>query len=115
MDWLLSLTAVVALFALRLGVPLLITLLIGRWLARLDAKWQAEELARESPPGPSAARAEPPRCWEVRGCDPAACEKCPAYQLRPLPCWLAFRRLTGRVPERCFACAVFLKAAPAWG
>ncbi|MBI3363242.1 MAG: hypothetical protein HY023_19240 [Chloroflexi bacterium] len=108
MDWLASLAAVAALFALRLGVPLLITILVGHMLSRLDAKWQAREqerLMHDSSPAP-----EIPSCWEIRGCDPAQREKCPAYGLRPLPCWLAWRRLTGRVPECCFDCEVFLTA-----
>lgn len=113
MEWLREFKTVGGLLALRCGLPLLITLLIGRWLSRLDAKWQAEEAARAACAGSMAARVEAPRCWEIKGCDPAMRATCPAHALRPLPCWWAFRRLNGRVPERCYACAVFLQAQPA--
>lgn len=38
---------VIALFVLRLGVPILITVLIGYGLSRLDARWQAEADAEQ--------------------------------------------------------------------
>ena len=39
MDWLSGTAVIVGLFALRLGVPLAITLVIGYLLHRLDAGW----------------------------------------------------------------------------
>lgn len=109
MDALRSLAATIVLLALRLGVPVLVTLLVSYLLARLDEKWQAEELAR-SPAGQRGILREPPRCWEIKGCDPAQSANCPVRRLRPLPCWLAQRRLTGRIPDQCFGCPVFANA-----
>jgi hypothetical protein len=37
---------VVGMFLLRLGVPLGITLAVGHWLRRMDARWEAEALAQ---------------------------------------------------------------------
>ena len=42
MDWLFGTGMVVGMFLLRLGVPLLITVVLGWALHRLDAKWQSE-------------------------------------------------------------------------
>jgi hypothetical protein len=47
MDGLLQVAAIVGMFVLRLGVPLLITLLVAYWLRRLDSKWEAEARARQ--------------------------------------------------------------------
>ena len=47
MDGLLQTAIIVGMFFLRLGVPLLITLLVAYWLRRLDDKWQAEARARQ--------------------------------------------------------------------
>jgi hypothetical protein len=103
-DWLTEGGAVVGLFVLRCGLPLAILLAIGYFLRRLDDKWQAEQLARRQ------TRMVAPRCWEIKGCNPAAHAACAACRLRPLPCWMAWRKIEGRVPERCFTCLVFLNA-----
>ncbi len=108
MDALRDLAVVAGLFVLRIGLPLTVSLLIGHLLSKLDEKWQADELARQTASTP-AKRTAPP-CWEVKGCDAAAREACPGYLLRPLPCWLAHRRVTGRLPQRCFTCQVFQAA-----
>ena len=47
MDGLLQTVIIVGMFILRLGIPLIITLLVGYWLRRLDNKWQAEAKARQ--------------------------------------------------------------------
>ena len=65
MDGLLQVAIVVGMFILRLGVPLLITLLVAYWLRRLDKKWQAEAQTRQeeqtqekqaSTPNPAAVK-----------------------------------------------------------
>ncbi len=109
MDGLPEWVAVLGLTLLRLGLPIAITLLAGYWLARLDAKWQAEEQQRQEQ---ARAEAEMPArvpCWEVKGCAPETREKCPAYQAAA-PCWIALRQADGRMPERCFTCPVFVTA-----
>jgi hypothetical protein len=102
-DWLAETGAVVALLLLRLGVPVLFTLLVSYLLSRLDAKWKAERAAYTQ-------LAQGPRCWEIRGCDAATCLICPAYKAWPVPCWITRQRESGRVPEACFTCKVFLSA-----
>lgn len=47
MDGLLQVAVIVGMFILRLGVPLLITLLVAYWLRRLDGRWEAEARARQ--------------------------------------------------------------------
>lgn len=111
MDALRDVAVIAALFLLRISLPLLVTLSVGYLLARLDGHWQAVELERRSRAEASSKLIEPPRCWEMKGCDPATRDQCPAYLLRPLACWQAFRKLNGgQLPERCFSCPVFMAA-----
>lgn len=109
MDTLPGWLLVTELTVLRIGVPLAVTLLAGYALARLDARWKAEELARQQ--RARAAGELPPlaRCWEIKGCGEDRRKNCSAYNA-PLPCWMALRRAEGRVPERCFNCPVFVNA-----
>ncbi|HEX8991710.1 MAG TPA: hypothetical protein VF784_08520 [Anaerolineales bacterium] len=89
-------------FAVRLAVPVLMTVIIVRFLRGLDERWQSD--ARNAP-----APSEKPACWEIMECAPAEQEDCPGYT-SPLPCWQARRMDNGYLREECLACKVFLKA-----
>jgi hypothetical protein len=118
MDALLQILAVVGMFILRLGVPLAITLAVGYWLRRLDAKWQAEALARKADTALARQEAgavpvieifkviEQP-CWVLKNCPQDAFTGCPAHQHPDLPCWLARLRNEGRLPQPCYRCELF--------
>ena len=103
--------AVVGIFLLRLGVPLAITLAVGYWLRRLDAKWEAEALGQweeeEVPAGVKALKTTEQPCWELKGCDEAQRAQCPACQFWDVPCWVARLRATGRLPTECHNCGLF--------
>jgi hypothetical protein len=106
-------------FLLRLGVPLAITLAVGYWLRRLDARWQAEALARKAESvlaqQEQAGESEfemfrviaQPACWAQKGCSESTYDGCPAYQHPDLPCWLARLRAEGRLPQPCYRCELF--------
>lgn len=99
-------TVVIGLSALRILIPLLLTLAIGEYVARKFAARQQNKCEFEAVEIPSGFSALP-HCWEVKNCSPAVRETCPAYQRPDIPCWLALQ-LTGReLPEECFACEVF--------
>ncbi|MEW5958089.1 MAG: hypothetical protein AB1801_10220 [Chloroflexota bacterium] len=119
MDTWLQVAAVIGMFILRLGVPLAITLGVSYWLRRLDARWQAEALARRAdtvlaqqeaggePVIEMLAVIEQPCCWEKKECPAGAFMVCPAYQRPELPCWLARLRAEGRLPRPCYGCELF--------
>lgn len=115
MDWMWQATIITGMFVLRLGVPLAITLLVGYWLHRLDARWQAEAEARwtagqlEPEPihSPLLRRLNQP-CWLIKGCDETLCSRCPAYCQPNQPCWMAKRSPTGQLPEACYSCEILL-------
>ena len=103
--------AVIGIFLLRLGVPLLITLAVGYGLRRLDARWQAEAQARleqeEVPAELKALKMSEQPCWEIKGCDEAKRAQCPACKAWDIPCWVARLRATGQLPAACHNCDLF--------
>ncbi len=94
--------AFLAVVAVRLAIPILITILVVQFLRILDARWQMEA---ESIP----TLVEKPACWEVNNCPPDRRRSCPAY-VSPLACWQVRRTDNGYLREECLTCKVFLKA-----
>jgi hypothetical protein len=88
--------------AVRLVIPVLVTVLAVYLLRRLDAHWQSEGMS-------IPANVEKPACWEINGCPPAQRKECSGY-LSPLPCWQARRSPNGYLREECLSCKVFLSA-----
>lgn len=130
---------IVALFVLRLGVPLLVTLGIAYALSRLDARWQreAEEeadkrrslpsterirpswpageipLAPSARPAPLFATAGPP-CWSLKGCTEALKATCAACHQPDKPCWVARTMAEGQQPAECKGCALYMERVQLW-
>ncbi len=119
MDWLWQTVIIVGMFILRLGAPLAITLAVGYWLRRLDAKWQAEATAwqatdlaqREIEVEPALeiemARVIEPPCWVIKECPQSLYAQCPAYRFPDLPCWMARYRVDNCLPAKCYTCELF--------
>ncbi|MCG3208878.1 MAG: hypothetical protein FOGNACKC_02491 [Anaerolineae bacterium] len=117
MDVLMAALMVTAMFVVRLGIPIAITLAVGYWLRQLDARWQAEALARQANAlAEKEAGSEreieilkviDPPCWVTNNCPQAKREGCPACRLNDIPCWLARFRMEGRLPAKCYNCQLF--------
>lgn len=91
-------------FLLRIGVPLGLTLAIGWYLRRLDARWREEarheyQVAHRDPRILPAQQ----RCWQFFGCSEDLRAKCPAYLDQDKPCWEVFR-LNGAIRNKCRNC-----------
>lgn len=141
MDGLTNVLLIVALFILRLGVPVLITVAIGYLLMRLDAKWQAEnehanKMKADQPAQrpttdlaaptqlPALALSEPTAaggfaaggvpCWVVRGCSEALRARCAAPRQPQVPCWQARTTAEGRLPVECKTCQLFQPPPTMW-
>ncbi|MEW5939993.1 MAG: hypothetical protein AB1750_10050 [Chloroflexota bacterium] len=93
--------------SLRIGIPVIITVIAVLILRKVDARWKAE--AEALPPEPPAAIVEKPSCWEVIECAPELMKDCPA-PVSPLPCWQARRQKNGYLMEKCLTCQVFRQA-----
>lgn len=97
------------LFLLRLGLPLALTLLVGRWLEKKLQPRTAQDRSRLRPPSrsPHSVRAQPLHCWELAHCPPLVRAHCAAYRHPELPCWLALQVEGRPVRPECFTCGLY--------
>ena len=110
-----ELLTIAGMFILRLGVPLIVTLLVTWMLHRLDERWRRQALQNRQLPAstalpaadPGAQPRAPVPCWGYRRCPEACHTLCPAYLAPELPCWLARLRADGRLPAGCRTCPLF--------
>lgn len=82
-------------FVLRLGVPLLVTLMLGKWIQR---KLAERDLAEHR-----ALHGEP-YCWELRRTPTTATAKRATAAHPDLPCWLAVQTGGGGLTRDCYDC-----------
>lgn len=110
-----EIVGVVGMFLLRLGVPLAITVAVGYWLRRLDARWQAEAQAQWEADDPSqkeiadilrGLKAER-FCRKSKEYDEIVRHLDPDCALLDIPCWVARLRTTNRLPKECYGCELF--------
>lgn len=80
---------------LRVGVPILITLFIGKWIQRKMAEIDLRE---------QRARMGEPYCWDTRSTAQTQRAKIAAAAHPELPCWLAVQSTGEGVTEACFNC-----------
>jgi len=105
-------------FILRLGIPIGLTLALGWFLRRLDARWREEALQSKSvayqlPLQKPVVRPLSVHCWQFFACPPELLVECPAYNDPDTPCWEIFRQ-NGDISKRCQICAYrFEKLLPA--
>lgn len=93
--------------ALRLGIPLGLTILAAWGLRKLDQHWQRE--ARELSQAGRVPTMTMIRCWVLNDCPLERRAKCPAYMNDGVPCWQVFRNDEGQLAEGCLECDVFRK------
>jgi hypothetical protein len=94
--------AVLVGLAVRLAIPLLITVLVVLVLARLDRHWKSEA-------GSTPAGVLKPECWRTNHCSAAKQKDCPGFT-SALPCWQVFRRSNGYLDQKCLGCPVLVGA-----
>jgi hypothetical protein len=109
MEWIDSAVAVALGLLLRVGIPVLVTVLLVRWLRGLDERWRTEaEALRSHTEG--AAQVKNIGCWEIKGCSAEQQAACQAYAQHETPCWQVLRTGDGHLQERCLGCEVFRKS-----
>jgi len=94
--------AVLAGLALRLMVPILITVLVVLVLTGMDRRWQSQA-------GAIRPKVRKPECWKTQKCAASDRRDCPAYR-SALACWQVFRLNNGYLDEKCLACPVLANA-----
>ena len=108
MDWLTTIISLIVGLVLRLGVPIVITILVISILHRLDEHWQAEAKA-EASAALIFATADGKYVWDVASCTPEKRAKCLAANSNE-PCWQIVRQPDGHLSEGCITCEVFQNA-----
>jgi hypothetical protein len=104
MEWINSLLAILAGLALRLAIPIVITLLTVYILHKVDVRWREEAASLPAP-----LEIEKPRCWETHQCSAEKMKDCPAPSSTQ-PCWQLHRLSNGYLSEACLTCQVFRQA-----
>jgi hypothetical protein len=104
MDWIVYPFSILAGLILRIGIPIIITLLLIWVFRRLDEHWQQENVV-------SKVTAKNPGCWKIMGCSEEKRAKCGAHSNPDVPCWQFFRTKDSRLREGCIGCKVFREAA----
>ncbi len=92
-------------FVVRIGVPILITLMIGAWLKRVLEKEDEPEQARQAN--------APPHCWEKSKTPESEDARTIAASRPDLPCWLALQVGGTGLKEMCYGCPLYSAHAPA--
>lgn len=110
MSDLLPYLALFAGLALRLGIPVALTILAIWWFNRLDNRWQESAEQDRSKMAPAPAGPVNVGCWEIKKCSPQRLATCPAYARKDTPCWQVFRDDKGLLKEGCLGCRVFQEA-----
>ena len=82
-------------FVLRIFVPLLVIVLVGKWIQlKVAAADRREQMAHQSEP----------YCWDEQDTAQTQRAKLAAETYPDLPCWLAVQRAGGGVTEACYHC-----------
>ena len=106
---LLDAVTVILMFALRVGLPLALTLAFGYWLEKKLAPSREQE--QEQRPALRIVKSDNKviqlHCWDIKRCDSATRAQCAAAKHPELPCWLALQADGNKVREECFTCALY--------
>jgi hypothetical protein len=87
-------------FVLRIGVPIIITLMIGAWLRHLLEEKEHKPVAVTPPPGSNK------RCWDMARTSETEQARSMALARPDLPCWLAVQ-VSGKRLGMCHSCSVY--------
>ena len=92
---------VISMFVMRVGVPIALTIALGKWLEkRLAPPKERNESVRAS------SKIIQLHCWDVKRCAPTVRAQCASFKHPELPCWLALQADGGKVRPECFRCAL---------
>lgn len=103
---------VLGLFAVRVGIPIAITLAFGAWLEKklrprdeqLETTRKIEMARRLSD---RRAKVIQLHCWDLHHCESTQRAQCAAFKHPELPCWLALQVEGGKVRQGCFTCGLY--------
>jgi hypothetical protein len=96
-------------FALRVAVPIAVTLAAGRWLEKrlAPAEESTDERRTATPWITRTGNVIRVHCWDVKRCESARRAQCSAFKNPELPCWLALQAQGEKLREDCFTCELY--------
>jgi hypothetical protein len=110
MGMLADLLVILALFAVRLAIPLLIIMVVSyalyRWLGGEDYEQAFGPVVHPAPPATTGGL----HCYDIRHCPPEVRAGCPAMARPDLPCWMAIQLAEGRLRPHCPDCPMYQPA-----
>lgn len=109
MEWIEGAIPIALGLLLRVGVPVLVTVLLVRLLRGLDERWQSQAEAQRSQVE-GTVQVKNIGCWEIKGCAAEQRAACQAFTQKETPCWQVYRTSDGHLQERCLGCEVFRKS-----
>ncbi len=101
--------SVLAVFGMRLAIPVAITVMLIIFLRWLDQRWQA---AIDSRPDLVGSKPSNPGCWDVKHCTAEQRASCNAHAHPETPCWQIKRTANGPLQQECLGCKIFQNAIP---
>ncbi len=95
--------------ALRIAVPLALTLIVGRWLEKKLApreiiQGQQTKITRFATRRNNIIQVH---CWDIKRCEESQRAQCAATKRPELPCWLALQAEGEPVREQCYTCSLY--------
>ncbi len=96
--------------ALRIAVPLALTLIVGRWLEKKLAPREITLPDQQSKITRFTTRRNniiQVHCWDIKRCQETRRAECAAYKRPELPCWLALQAEGEPVREQCYSCSLY--------
>lgn len=95
---------ILLMFAVRIGVPVALTLVVGYWL---EKKLAPSQEMRTRAHTTRSAKIITLHCWDVKKCSSTQRAQCAAFRRPDLPCWLALQVAGDKVRPECYTCAFY--------
>lgn len=102
-EWL----GLVGMFALRLGIPIALTIWVGRWLEKKMRPSEENGIRQEEMERRAGGKIIYLHCWDFKKCDATRRLQCAATKHPNLPCWLALQAEGLDVRQECYTCALY--------
>lgn len=96
--------------AIRIGIPVALTILAVLLLRRLDKGWQESAMPHRMKLVEAGLTPRNTGCWDVMHCSEEKKATCRAYANQNLPCWQVFRNKDGEMLTKCVECKLFTQA-----
>ncbi len=94
-------------FILRLGIPIALTIWVGRWLEKKMRPQEESGERKQEMERRVAGNVIYLHCWDFKHCDSTKRAQCAAIKHPDLPCWLALQAEGNQVRQECHACALY--------